>query len=143
MIRRPPRSTLFPYTTLFRSTGFFLSEEFFIERSQDFHSAVVEDGDIAGIVWTPVSEGDHARTCEGEGAAAAGAGCGSQVIGNFLEGSVDEIEANFGIALIVVAEVDTGVVGSPLRVLDVAIELVGEGVRAGAIAIHRSEERRV
>src|SRR3712207_8758413 len=23
MIRRPPRSTLFPYTTLFRSTGFF------------------------------------------------------------------------------------------------------------------------
>ena len=24
MIRRPPRSTLFPYTTLFRSTGFFL-----------------------------------------------------------------------------------------------------------------------
>src|SRR3712207_9546014 len=27
MIRRPPRSTLFPYTTLFRSTGKFLSEE--------------------------------------------------------------------------------------------------------------------
>src|SRR3989449_59705 len=26
MIRRPPRSTLFPYTTLFRSSGFFLSE---------------------------------------------------------------------------------------------------------------------
>src|SRR3712207_8116612 len=24
MIRRPPRSTLFPYTTLFRSPGFFL-----------------------------------------------------------------------------------------------------------------------
>src|SRR2546427_8985037 len=24
MIRRPPRSTLFPYTTLFRSEGFFL-----------------------------------------------------------------------------------------------------------------------
>src|SRR3712207_7730780 len=26
MIRRPPRSTLFPYTTLFRSIGFDLSE---------------------------------------------------------------------------------------------------------------------
>src|SRR2546429_7032316 len=26
MIRRPPRSTLFPYTTLFRSTGAFLGE---------------------------------------------------------------------------------------------------------------------
>src|SRR5256885_6034035 len=25
MIRRPPRSTLFPYTTLFRSTDFFLT----------------------------------------------------------------------------------------------------------------------
>src|SRR3712207_8814481 len=26
MIRRPPRSTLFPYTTLFRSLGYFLSD---------------------------------------------------------------------------------------------------------------------
>src|SRR5438270_14057571 len=26
MIRRPPRSTLFPYTTLFRSPGSFISE---------------------------------------------------------------------------------------------------------------------
>src|SRR2546430_7713491 len=26
MIRRPPRSTLFPYTTLFRSTGLFTQE---------------------------------------------------------------------------------------------------------------------
>src|SRR3712207_7937552 len=27
MIRRPPRSTLFPYTTLFRSEGIFISHE--------------------------------------------------------------------------------------------------------------------
>src|SRR3712207_8695957 len=27
MIRRPPRSTLFPYTTLFRSAGVFLSSQ--------------------------------------------------------------------------------------------------------------------
>src|SRR2546427_1615310 len=31
MIRRPPRSTLFPYTTLFRS---------FVERVDDFHFAL-------------------------------------------------------------------------------------------------------
>src|SRR3712207_4188380 len=29
MIRRPPRSTLFPYTTLFRSTGLFLTGDVF------------------------------------------------------------------------------------------------------------------
>src|SRR3712207_7701657 len=29
MIRRPPRSTLFPYTTLFRSTGFKKAEDFY------------------------------------------------------------------------------------------------------------------
>src|SRR3989442_9398489 len=28
MIRRPPRSTLFPYTTLFRSRGWFRQEDF-------------------------------------------------------------------------------------------------------------------
>src|SRR2546430_9890782 len=28
MIRRPPRSTLFPYTTLFRSSNLLLAEEF-------------------------------------------------------------------------------------------------------------------
>src|SRR3712207_7689933 len=28
MIRRPPRSTLFPYTTLFRSSGMFLGPAF-------------------------------------------------------------------------------------------------------------------
>src|SRR2546430_8315539 len=32
MIRRPPRSTLFPYTTLFRS-------DFFVEGPQIFHGA--------------------------------------------------------------------------------------------------------
>src|SRR3712207_8083071 len=38
MIRRPPRSTLFPYTTLFRSLGNFMPKEVLYERShkQDF-----------------------------------------------------------------------------------------------------------
>src|SRR5437899_8573995 len=34
MIRRPPRSTLFPYTTLFRS----VDRNFFCARAQDFFS---------------------------------------------------------------------------------------------------------
>src|SRR5690349_23005022 len=32
MIRRPPRSTLFPYTTLFRSTTFFSKTPAFLKR---------------------------------------------------------------------------------------------------------------
>src|SRR2546429_7371063 len=32
MIRRPPRSTLFPYTTLFRSFGFFEREQLWNDR---------------------------------------------------------------------------------------------------------------
>src|SRR3712207_8210365 len=32
MIRRPPRSTLFPYTTLFRSLGYFSSVNYFVPR---------------------------------------------------------------------------------------------------------------
>src|SRR5258707_5539893 len=35
MIRRPPRSTLFPYTTLFRSDCFFILEKM---RCEDVHS---------------------------------------------------------------------------------------------------------
>src|SRR2546427_8119269 len=38
MIRRPPRSTLFPYTTLFRSA---LGPRFDIRR---FHNAVIDHG---------------------------------------------------------------------------------------------------
>src|SRR2546427_1111512 len=32
MIRRPPRSTLFPYTTLFRSTSFEISKRLAVQR---------------------------------------------------------------------------------------------------------------
>src|SRR5256885_10697689 len=39
MIRRPPRSTLFPYTTLFRSTYFF---KFFEPLVHDGHLYVLE-----------------------------------------------------------------------------------------------------
>src|SRR3712207_9454129 len=43
MIRRPPRSTLFPYTTLFRSYGLAVFRRFF--------EAIVERCREAGLVW--------------------------------------------------------------------------------------------
>src|SRR2546423_12078040 len=47
MIRRPPRSTLFPYTTLFRSL-------FLFEFSLDFNSDGFRDPDniFRAVVWT-------------------------------------------------------------------------------------------
>src|SRR5260370_11010943 len=36
MIRRPPRSTLFPYTTLFRSHGRCLSRPYLARRNDEF-----------------------------------------------------------------------------------------------------------
>src|SRR5256885_4958337 len=40
MIRRPPRSTLFPYTTLFRSWGWihFLHEQKYVEYNRKTHT---------------------------------------------------------------------------------------------------------
>src|SRR3712207_7658302 len=49
MIRRPPRSTLFPYTTLFRSSGRELG-------SGPFHHARDEGGE--GVA-TPVGQSQH------------------------------------------------------------------------------------
>src|SRR2546429_3727246 len=42
MIRRPPRSTLFPYTTLFRSTITYFA--------QALHTALLEDGEPTQIL---------------------------------------------------------------------------------------------
>src|SRR5882672_10721300 len=61
------------------------------------------------------------------------------MIGDFLASAVEETKANFGIALIIVAEVDAATVGGPLRVLDDTIKFVGQGVGAGAIAVHEIE----
>src|SRR3712207_6885779 len=51
MIRRPPRSTLFPYTTLFRS--FVLSERVFAELLEDF---------MRRVLALPLSTVDRAGT---------------------------------------------------------------------------------
>src|SRR3712207_7423937 len=47
MIRRPPRSTLFPYTTLFRSSVYVLGRA--------LESAGMSAADIQ-VVWTPVEQ---------------------------------------------------------------------------------------
>src|SRR3712207_7989293 len=52
MIRRPPRSTLFPYTTLFRSTGPFKGGQNFV--SYQFRRAWAED--LVELVIQPVYE---------------------------------------------------------------------------------------
>src|SRR5258705_9375758 len=44
MIRRPPRSTLFPYTTLFRSSHVFLARREKIERHRERARFLVSDG---------------------------------------------------------------------------------------------------
>src|SRR3712207_8216969 len=55
MIRRPPRSTLFPYTTLFRSTSL----------ADDVRGVDVQDADLAGehheaVPRDPVPRGSQA-----------------------------------------------------------------------------------
>src|SRR5258708_29737364 len=42
MIRRPPRSTLFPYTTLFRSLGDAVDPQFFCQRVEEHVARLVE-----------------------------------------------------------------------------------------------------
>src|SRR3712207_9260167 len=78
MIRRPPRSTLFPYTTLFRSDGT-VNYLYGIPQWGVSIAAEGPDGDgLAGVVYDPVldelwSAADgHARR-NGEPVAASGA----------------------------------------------------------------------
>src|SRR3712207_7849364 len=56
MIRRPPRSTLFPYTTLFRSFDHFLNQEVLMRRHLEPYRAEIErePEDVveqAAIIW--------------------------------------------------------------------------------------------
>src|SRR3712207_7302312 len=64
MIRRPPRSTLFPYTTLFRSAGDFASAP----------DAVVAPADAAGVA-------EVLRRCAEEGVAVVPFSGGTSVVG--------------------------------------------------------------
>src|SRR2546422_6622769 len=58
MIRRPPRSTLFPYTTLFRSLGFDVAEKLFDEVAR----AVGQRVRVRG--WTFTIKGVIAKRSE-------------------------------------------------------------------------------
>src|SRR5687768_18068514 len=50
MIRRPPRSTLFPYTTLFRSSEIFFDREVLRrERFVDFNQIDVTQGEAGAL----------------------------------------------------------------------------------------------
>src|SRR5256885_7795359 len=46
MIRRPPRSTLFPYTTLFRSLELELTESILLQDAQDMALRVCQIADL-------------------------------------------------------------------------------------------------
>src|SRR3712207_8603126 len=51
MIRRPPRSTLFPYTTLFRSLSFLIARD---TMHQNQWLAAIEELEADGLEETPV-----------------------------------------------------------------------------------------
>src|SRR5256884_6221573 len=56
MIRRPPRSTLFPYTTLFRSSS---TDEVLRRRRRRDHRTTVTRHRLASIVLCPCSRPSH------------------------------------------------------------------------------------
>src|SRR2546422_506001 len=58
MIRRPPRSTLFPYTTLFRSVDHHRLEAFFPEREGRVTAAVVELDALADAIRSAAEDDD-------------------------------------------------------------------------------------
>src|SRR3989449_7141903 len=65
MIRRPPRSTLFPYTTLFRSFPAVFDVGFTAQMENELDK--VEEGDLGwqqvlGDFWGPFSKADRKST---------------------------------------------------------------------------------
>src|SRR2546430_6991099 len=64
MIRRPPRSTLFPYTTLFRSRPGELGGDLAVARARELGAVHVAGGEhrVALRVCRPVDRGDRKST---------------------------------------------------------------------------------
>src|SRR3712207_8577429 len=58
MIRRPPRSTLFPYTTLFRSLGFETAQLFHYVLVREAVETVADDTPLRKPAWKRVEPGD-------------------------------------------------------------------------------------
>src|SRR5258707_10046121 len=59
MIRRPPRSTLFPYTTLFRSLLLRLSRDRWLVLSEETHELLA--GQLQGALRAPDRVGSVAK----------------------------------------------------------------------------------
>src|SRR3712207_8496968 len=74
MIRRPPRSTLFPYTTLFRSGGADLAHDL-AELGRDRRAVEAADDGVAGGAADVFSRGDlellHVSSSTGRAASGA------------------------------------------------------------------------
>src|SRR5688572_31914548 len=66
MLRRPPRSTLFPYTTLFRSTRFLVHKSIANDFAQAFadhaKNLKVGDGLAEGTQMGPLANADRKST---------------------------------------------------------------------------------
>src|SRR3712207_9192385 len=70
MIRRPPRSTLFPYTTLFRSFETSVDHERLVARRKDLEDSPIPAGNSSaayGLLRLAALTGEHgyARRAEG------------------------------------------------------------------------------
>src|SRR3712207_8009109 len=51
MIRRPPRSTLFPYTTLFRSTSRQMKRDMVAEIAATLAFSAIQNNDKIGVIF--------------------------------------------------------------------------------------------
>src|SRR5262249_1285035 len=78
---------------------------------------------------------------DGKGTTDSGVGAGSQMFDDSLQRALSRIEADLRITLVVIAEINTAVIGRPLGLADVAVEFFGKRVRAGAVAVHKVELR--
>src|SRR6266540_6828028 len=84
MIRRPPRSTLFPYTTLFRSSVHSRQAEQGLEKvvvTEDQARVVVAGGFVLGAVEQDSGVRGPLRQVRGRGERADDRLCGFEVVG--------------------------------------------------------------